>query len=215
MANAKPTILIVPGSFSFGKFYDGIIDRLTNAGYTAFASDLPSASRRTPQQPATLADDAAHFHGLAEKLVEAGKEVVLFAHSYGGNPASECAKGLWMEERKKQGKKGGIVRIVYLASPVVKEGEALTDVMGAINVPFIKVDGDFMYMDPVEGCAETTFSDVDRAQGIELAKQFGHHSIASFASKLTYAAYKTIPVSYIFCEEDQTVPRKCSRRSSI
>lgn len=63
-----------------------------------------------------------------------------------------------------------------------------------------------MYMDPVEGCAETTFSDVDRAQGIELAKQFGHHSIASFASKLTYAAYKTIPVSYIFCEEDQTVP---------
>lgn len=140
MANAKPTILIVPGSFSFGKFYDGIIDRLTNAGYTAFASDLPSASRRTPQQPATLADDAAHFHGLAEKLVEAGKEVVLFAHSYGGNPASECAKGLWMEERKKQGKKGGIVRIVYLASPVVKEGEALTDVMGAINVPFIKVD---------------------------------------------------------------------------
>lgn len=38
-----------------------------------------------------------------------------------------------------------------------------------------------------------------------LVKQFARHSAPSFADKLTYAGYKDIPVSYLFCEEDKCV----------
>lgn len=32
------------------------------------------------------------------------------------------------------------------------------------------------------------------------------HSAASFASPLTYAGYKDVPVSYLLCEEDRSIP---------
>ncbi|EXJ77784.1 hypothetical protein A1O3_10013, partial [Capronia epimyces CBS 606.96] len=39
-------------------------------------------------------------------------------------------------------------------------------------------------------------------EGVELVKQIPYQSIPSFAGKLTHAAYKCIPVSYIVCEHD-------------
>jgi pimeloyl-ACP methyl ester carboxylesterase len=34
------------------------------------------------------------------------------------------------------------------------------------------------------------------------------HSAISFGGALTYAGYKDIPVSYLFCEDDLTIPAK-------
>lgn len=38
-----------------------------------------------------------------------------------------------------------------------------------------------------------------------LVKQFSKHSAVSFTNKLTYAGYKDVPVSYLFCEADLCV----------
>jgi hypothetical protein len=43
-----------------------------------------------------------------KKIADHGKDV---AHSFGGFPITESAKGLGKQEREKQGKKGGIVRL--------------------------------------------------------------------------------------------------------
>lgn len=43
-------------------------------------------------------------------------------HSYGGAPGSEAVAGLSKKERQARGKKGGVVRLVYLAAMALEEG---------------------------------------------------------------------------------------------
>jgi hypothetical protein len=36
--------------------------------------------------------------------------------------------------------------------------------------------------------------------------EFPFHSAVCFGDKLTYAGYKDVPVSYLFCEDDKCIP---------
>ena len=95
-----------------------------------YVNNLPSAMRNPPEEPASLEDDATFFRRLIERLSDRGEDVVLVAHSYGGVVGTECVKGVTKSERQAQGKKGGVVRIVYLTSHVPGVGHSLTDEIG-------------------------------------------------------------------------------------
>ncbi|KFX93376.1 hypothetical protein V490_04860 [Pseudogymnoascus sp. VKM F-3557] len=198
--STKPTILIVPGSFSAVSLYDTLISALHALSYPAIVSDLPSASRLPPAPAASMADDAAHFHGLAESLADEGRDIVILTHSYGGIPGTEAAKGLAKADREAEGKKGGVIRLVYLTSIVPPVGGSQISVMGPLS-EVINIEGDYMTIDPsVIGPA--SFSDLPPDVAIEWAKKFTSHSLPSFSGELTYPAYRHIPTSFIFCERD-------------
>lgn len=80
-----------------------------------------------------MADDAAHFHGLAETLADEGRDIVIVTHSYGGIPGTEAAKGLAKSDREAEGKKGGVIKLVYLTSIVPPVGGSQTSVMGDVS----------------------------------------------------------------------------------
>lgn len=136
----KPTILIVPGSFSPAFFYHGIIAELNAKGFEAFVYDLPSASRKAPEPAATMADDAALFNEKATRLADEGKDVVLLVHSYGGIVGSECLKGLSRAEREADGKTGGVVKIIYLAAIVPAVGESLRSILGPTKRDYVSFE---------------------------------------------------------------------------
>ena len=131
----KPSILIVPGAFGLPDFYDLIVGQIRALGHDIRALKLPSVSA-TPVPPEgplpTIYDDAAAVAEAAEKLADEGKDVILFAHSYGGVVTSQSTKGLSKAERQKQGKKGGIVRLAFMTTLVpdigVSAGSLLADV---------------------------------------------------------------------------------------
>lgn len=139
-AGPAPTIVIIPGSFSPAYFYTKIVDQLRENGFEAAAYDLPTASRTPPQPAATLADDAAFFHDIAQKIADQGKDVVFVTHSYGGVVGTEASKGLTKAERKAVGKEGGLVRLVYLTSVVPPVGKSLADIMGDLVPTYLKVE---------------------------------------------------------------------------
>jgi pimeloyl-ACP methyl ester carboxylesterase len=140
--NAKPTIVIVPGSFSPASFYADLVDVLRSQGYDAMAETLQSSARSPLRQEkaATMEEDAEQFHAIAEKLADQGKDVVLVTHSYGGIPGTECSKGLSKKERKAAGKSGGISQIIYVTSLVPTPGHSLRDLMGDLVPAFINVE---------------------------------------------------------------------------
>lgn len=81
-------------------------------------------------------DDATHVASFITRLADAGEEVVLVAHSYGGTPASECMSGLSVESRRKEGKEGGVRRLGYVTAVVPKVGGGLAETMvGGVQVP--------------------------------------------------------------------------------
>jgi len=199
----KPTIIIIPGSFSPISFYTPIIDDLQAHGYTVHGIELETVGRRTGKAPG-LYDDAAAVASLASQLADEGKDVVLVAHSYGGLVACEAAKGLAKSVRGKDGKQGGIVRIVFVTAVVGLEGQSLTDVFGDLALDFVRIEGEYMVMDPAKS-APVNFSDLPPGEALSWAANMPNHAAASFGQNITYAAYKDVPVSYLFCEEDKVV----------
>lgn len=138
----KPTILWVNGSFSPASFYTTVAEKVRSRGYEIVLDTLPSSARAPPEQPATLAEDAAHFHDIAEKLADQGKEIVMVMHSYGGVVGSECSKGLSKPERREAGKPGGIVRLVYFTCVVPEVGVSLRDLLPGDDVPWLTIRDD-------------------------------------------------------------------------
>ena len=134
--SSTPTIVIVPGSFAPAFFYDDVVKGLKANGFDTLVYDLPTASRKPPEHAATMYEDAMYFNGILTAMCDAGKDVVVLGHSYGGCVASECVKGL-TEERTG---KGRVVGLIYLAALVPKVGEALGALTAHLGFDFIKVD---------------------------------------------------------------------------
>ncbi|KAF8205331.1 Alpha/Beta hydrolase protein [Mycena galopus ATCC 62051] len=180
--NAKPTIIIIPGSFSPLAMYDPVIAGLRAKGHAA---------------PAGMYDDAVKVAALAARLADDGADVVLVAHSYGGVVAGEAAEGLARSVHAKEGKKGGIVRIVFVASAVPREGETAADALG--NAPPVYCDDWLITGAPI------IFSDLPLDEAVAWTAKFSTHSPVSFGQKVTYAAYKDIPISYVLSENDALI----------
>lgn len=53
--------------------------------------------------------------------------MVLLMHSYGGSPGNGSAVGLSKEERERDGKKGGVVGLVFVSAYVAKEGQTIRE----------------------------------------------------------------------------------------
>ena len=67
-----------------------------------------------------------------------------------------------------------------------------------------------MWLEPTLN-AKFNFSDVPYEEGLEWAKKSSEHSTVSFTGELTYPGYKDVPVSYMFTENDKTVPPEMQR----
>jgi alpha-beta hydrolase superfamily lysophospholipase len=230
---SKPSILLITGSFALPEFYSNIVSAITSKGYEIRALHSPTVSRQDGPRgdPPSMYDDAAFIAKETEKLADEGKDVILLPHSYGGVPTTQSTKGLSKDEREKQGKKGGIVRIAYMTCIVPAVGVPAAGVLADVpeeNRVELKIDvrcfpppnpshtnnkqeQGWMYQDPISRTAEIAFSDLPKAEGEAWALKFGRHSALSFTNELTYAGYKDIPVSYLLCEDDLCIPPKTQR----
>ncbi|KAI0966916.1 Alpha/beta hydrolase fold-1 [Xylaria arbuscula] len=216
---SKPYFLFVTGSFVPAVFYDDMVNRIKAHGYDIKALQLPTVGlgpglgRDTP--PATMYDDAAFIAKEAEALADAGREIILVAHSYGGMPATESIKGLSAQDRQREGKKGGIIRLAYKTVLLTNPGHSASEVLPPPQDPSSGPqldDKGWLTLVDAEHNAAACFSDLAREQGLYYHSQFAQHSAVSFINKLTYAGYKDVPVSYLFCEDDLVVPAEVQRR---
>jgi len=53
--------------------------------------------------------------------MDAGKEIVLIAHSYGGTPSCAAVEGQTIAERSARGEKGGIKSILFISALLVSK----------------------------------------------------------------------------------------------
>lgn len=131
-------ILVIPGSCSPAPLYENLVSHIKSiSGIETYVYGLPSGNRLPPEQPAGLADDASFFRDKIIELAEAGKDVVLVPHSYGGLVASDACQGVLKSQRAQQGLQGGVVRIVYLTCVVAPLDQASADVCGVLSFDWL------------------------------------------------------------------------------
>lgn len=123
------TVVIVPGSFFPASGYDNQVASLAAAGITAKVVSLPSVGPRA-EGAATMTDDVNEIVRVVEPLLDAGTEVVLLTHSYGGIPGTQSMQHISKKSREAAGKAGGVETIIYLTSLILPVGSSNTDVMG-------------------------------------------------------------------------------------
>lgn len=144
---SKPSILIVPGSFTPGHVYGNVMEKVAAKGYDIRGLQMPSVRLETEsptaRKPPSMYDDALFVASQAAALADDGKDVIIIAHSYGGVPTTECVKGLAKYERQKLGKQGGVVRLAYMTALVPALGSSASNVLDMGERP----EGDRLTMD--------------------------------------------------------------------
>ena len=138
--SCKPTFVFVPGNFLPSTYYSGCARLLETHGYPTRVIDIASTGSDT-----TLASnepDVAAVRGVIEELSDAGKEIIVVAHSYGAIPACEAVKGLGHQERLKLGMSGGVVQLVFIAAWLLQEGENPPDIIARhkMEAPWAKFE---------------------------------------------------------------------------
>lgn len=118
---AKPVIVIVPGAWHRPQHFQHVIDRLNTLNYEAMGVTLPSVDSSPPHE--SWDQDAQAVRKVILEYLDAGKDVIGLAHSFGGVAMSEAVKGLGKEAREKQGLKTGVVRLVYMCAMAIPEGQ--------------------------------------------------------------------------------------------
>ncbi|KAF3025916.1 hypothetical protein E8E14_014904 [Neopestalotiopsis sp. 37M] len=207
------SIVIVPAASALPVIYQQVVDAVRADGCDIEALWTPSVGLEDGSSregaPPTMYDDAAFVAAHITKLADAGKDILVVMHSYGGVAGTQAAQGLIKTERQKQGKPGGIVGLAYMTCLVPELGQpastrATTPPKGAKPLMAVGEDGWFYYPD-VSLVATRVFSDMPYEEGLKWGKLLVKHSAASFASPLTYAGYKDLPVSYLVCENDLSI----------
>ena len=112
----KPVIVLVHGAWHRPLHYIELINGLRFKGFTVVAPLNATAGWDNTIVGKTHFDDVRLIQSAMNPYLDAGKEVVLVCHSYGGIPGTAAAESNTVAERKAKGENGGIISVVYIAA---------------------------------------------------------------------------------------------------
>ncbi|KAL3490734.1 alpha/beta-hydrolase [Aspergillus germanicus] len=201
MATTTPTVLLIPGAWHQGSTFEPVAKILREQGYEAETVTLPSVGGPSST---TAYDDARHIQETyLTKLVADGKEVIIVMHSYAGIPGTECVKGFARKDIAAQGKKGGVVGLVYIAAFLVPPGASVASFLPNGLDSFMILKDDKMYP---KNPREIFYGDLDDEAASKYLAEIVPHAPEAMHTPLTYAAYYDVPTSYILCARDVGFP---------
>jgi hypothetical protein len=73
-------------------------------------------------------------------LINDGKDVVVFAHSFGATSLTGAGQKLSKHERKDAGLSGGVLGLIYISFAMVTDGHSQQEYLGGVWPPFCKLN---------------------------------------------------------------------------
>lgn len=128
-----PTVVLVPGAFHVESIMDILGAQLQQKGY-----DTRTWGLRTVNKPnvSVVEDSTLLAEGILKPLIEQGKDVVLYLHSYAGFPGSAAIAGFSKAVRSAKGLQGGIIGLIFQSAFVPKVGDTLLHMIGGNYAPW-------------------------------------------------------------------------------
>ncbi|KAK1145509.1 hypothetical protein N8T08_004067 [Aspergillus melleus] len=196
-----PTIVIAPGAWSLPPFYSQLEEQFTSKNLKT--KIIPHVTTGAEPPNKTLDDDVCNLHNALAEISDAGEDIILVAHSYGGLVSSSAVKGLEKHVRQKNGQAGGVVMLVYMAAFVVAQGQSLVSTSGGLMMPWISSEGSRTF------CAlpaSEAFHDLSPAEQTRWSSALTHTCLSVFFGKATHEPWNDLPTAYILCEDDTMLP---------
>ncbi|KAF3402056.1 hypothetical protein F1880_009948 [Penicillium rolfsii] len=201
--SSPTTILFIPGAWHNPHCFDKVIQRLEVDGYNTDIVHLPSVDPKDPYPDFT--EDVSQIRKHIELAATAGQRVVVVVHSYGGLPGCEAIHGLDWETRQRKNQPGGVVHLFFCCPFIVPEGKSLISSFGGDDLPWFQISDDRLIVTPATPL-ETFYNDMNDRDAKSAAEALKPHSYQTFHSKITYAAWRHIPSTYLYCLKDEAIP---------
>ncbi|KAL1849191.1 hypothetical protein Daus18300_013348 [Diaporthe australafricana] len=222
-------VVLCHGSYHTPAPYTPLLDAFKARGIDAHCPQLPTADLakldvgdindpdfdRAPPPggyPQGEEDRQAVLEVL-QPLVDAGKNVLIIAHSSGGWVATEVARPeLQAKARAAKGLSGGVVGIFYMGAFVIPVGESITSFFQPKDGSFVTPPFMTFHKHGAAGLGTIVqaekflFNDVDPA----VAQKYAAGLTASpiLTTKLSNDAYSALPCAYLVLEGDLTLPKE-------
>lgn len=200
-------IVLVHGGFHQSSCFALSKARLEAAGFSpVIGVDLPSVGT---DPCVTLDDDARSIQTAIDAHINAGREFLALAHSYGGTPLTIATKGYSVTERAAAGKKGCIRAVVYITAnmPPRKGASALSVLPPGLDIVDVGDDG----LVRANAKAKAAFYGPDMPDETAeecMAALLPQSSAALFGGASVGLDELSVPAYYILCEKDQTIAPK-------
>ena len=130
-------MVLVPAGWHSPAHYQEFTERLNVAGFDTVTQRLPSCDSLDPNEQSVATDAAFIRNTLLLPSINAGEDVVVIMHSYGGGPGAVAAKGLSKADRQAAGLTGGIIGLIFVSAFVAGEGQTLLDGSGGKFAPWV------------------------------------------------------------------------------
>ncbi|EMF13551.1 alpha/beta-hydrolase [Sphaerulina musiva SO2202] len=200
---SSTTILFVPGAWHIPSVFQPVVQQLEAAGYKTDLVSLPSIGPK--EHLKNFNPDVDEIRKHIEASANAGQNVVVVAHSYGSIPASEAIKGLDLKSRKAAGQSGGVTHLFFLAAFIIPEGQTLISAFGGNDLPWFNINEARTEVNP-DRPAEIFYNDMPEADQQAAIANLLPFSYQVFHSPLTYAAWRDVPSTYLYCKQDAAIP---------
>ncbi|KAJ5378520.1 alpha/beta-hydrolase [Penicillium cosmopolitanum] len=198
------TVLFIPGAWHSPDCFDAVIKQLEAVNYRTRKVYLPSVN--PPNYEINYFEaDVMQIRAQIEAEIANGSHVLVVVHSYGSLPANEAIRGLDLETRRKEGLDGGVSHLFFCCSFVIAEGHSLISAFGGKDLPWFMVSDDRLEVHPA-GPEKIFYNDCNESQVTEAVAALRPHSYQTFHRPCTYAAWKTVPSTYLYCTQDEAIP---------
>src|SRR5436309_6897804 len=184
---SAPTLGLVHGSWHGPWVWRRVVEELADLDVRTVT--LPSVG---PDSSA-LGDLHTDAEAVRAAVSVVDGPVVVCAHSYGGVPATEAVAGV-----------SNVVGLVYLSGFQLDIGESLMSAVGGSAPGWWDVHRAEGYVDALRPF-EVFYADVRPHTARGAVARLGHQSLAAFEQRLTAAAWRTIPSTYVVCERDAAI----------
>lgn len=218
----NPTFVLVHGAWHQPAHWTPLIDALAAQGYRAVAPALPSTASASPETLEDGQPDAAAVREAIQTELDAGANVIVVPHSYGGVPTMSSLRSLDRASRAAAGHQTGVVAIAALTSFILPEGVSLfsfaqdqdekdkrqqsqsqsptaSDKTGAEPLP--KPIPDLMPALP----SELLYHDLSPGDNDKYTALLKPMSRAALMDHSRFSAHEVLPVYYLLAEDDRAI----------
>ncbi|KAK4194498.1 Alpha/beta hydrolase fold-1 [Triangularia verruculosa] len=210
----KPTVVHVNGAWHIPKSMTKLISALRALDYEVHCPRMTSVNGARPPNT-SLNTDSELLRSYVSSLVEAGRDVVVLMHSYGGKVGTNALHGLSREVRSQKKLQGGIIQLIYICAFALGEGQSMAGLVADFGheelmplVFHIEEDGGLRFRD-----AKGPLIGDDLGESDEQEVQEYLNSLVPVWNGLCMkdtvtgpAAWKENPVAYVYCTKDNMVP---------
>lgn len=207
MASSKPTVVLIPGVCHKPQCFDLLVARLAQQGYLTEAISLRS-NLHPGQAPATSHhQDAAVVREKVETLIEQGKNVIVFAHSYGGVPTTEGLAGLSEQASARNIK----LHIIFCNAFVLCEGATISTLsnhpeLKPLDSSWVTLEENYTICRVVpETAVEKVYVDVEPAIAEKAIKDLIPWSVQAQSAPIDRCAFREFPCTSIISRDDKLV----------